>query len=217
MTPTARLFIALIFATLGPSALWTLAAETGFGQALTLRELARMQGGKGSLMSDVQMPFATLDVLTEGADVIVQGRIVKVEPRLSKDEMVVWTFVTLRSDLQMLKGVGGGGTQSRPAFTPELTFFVSGGTVREGGLEMTYRSNIDPDPPLKVGDEVIAFLTKSDEPQGWRVQYGPYGLLRVQGRHVTAANKDFARRNHLESDSLDELRRRVQEVVAARR
>jgi hypothetical protein len=82
---------------------------------------------------------------------------------------------------------------------------------------MTFNSNLSANPALRVGDEVIAFLARSEEPLGLRVRNGPYGLLRVQGTRVSSANKEFARRNHLGSDSLDELYRRVQEAVAPKR
>lgn len=107
----------------------------------------------------------------------------------------------------------GGRAPSRPSFTPEFTFFDMGGTVRSDGLEMTWQSNHAANPPLQVGEEVIAFLVRRDEPSGLQVQFGAYGLMRVQGGKVASANKEVAL--NLRSSDVAELHRKVQSLVAA--
>jgi hypothetical protein len=129
------------------------------------------------------------------------------------DLCLVFSFITLRSDARFLKDAVGGRAPSRPAFTQEFTFFYAGGTVRSDGLEMTWQSNHSPSPPLQVGEEVLAFLVRSDEPRGLQVQFGAYGLLRVQGGKVTSARKEVS--PNLSSSDAAELHRKVQSLVTA--
>lgn len=190
-------------------------ANDNDSQLQSLRDLARENNGKIVVVSDAMMPPADVALLTNSADVIVQGRVTRTEPRLNKDETIVFTYVTLRSDVRFLKDTVGGRAPSRPSFTPEFTFFDLGGTVRSDGLEMTWQSNHAPNPPLQVGEEVIAFLVRRDEPRGLQVQFGAYGLMRVRGGKVASANKEVA--VNLRSSDVAELHRQVQSLVAAQK
>jgi hypothetical protein len=181
-------------------------------QLRSLRDMARDNDGKAVVVADFTMPPPPVELLTNSADVIVQGRVTRIEPRLNEDESIVFTHITLRSDVRFLKGDS---VPNRPGFTPEFTFFYAGGTVRADGLEMTFNSNHAPDPPLQVGEEVLAFLVTSDEPRGLQVQFGAFGLLRVQGGKVASANKEFARYGNLSSTDVAELHRKVLSLAVA--
>ena len=184
-------------------------------QQESLRDLARQHDGKAGVVANAQMPPADVALLTNSADVIVQGRVAGIEPRLNKDETIVFTFITLRPDVRFLKDTIGGRAPSRPGFSPEFTFFYAGGTVRSDGLEMTWQSDQAPNPPLHVGEEVLAFLVRSDEPRGLQVQFGAYGLMRVQGGKVTSARKEVSL--NLSSSDAAELHRKVGALVAAQK
>ena len=185
-----RLLPGMLMVMVQVSAAGAIVANGNDSQQESLRDLARQNGGKAGVVANAQMPPADVALLTNSADVIVQGRVTRIEPRLNKDETIVFTFISLRPDVRFLKDTVGGRAPSRPGFTPEFTFFYAGGTVRSDGLEITWQSNQAPNPPLQVGEEVIAFLARREEPKGLQVQFGAYGLLRVQGGKVTSARED---------------------------
>ena len=69
----------------------------------SLKDLARRNGGKAALVLDADMPQPTLQSMCDGAQQIVQGRVTKTEPRLSKDEASIATYVTVAPS-RSLKG-----------------------------------------------------------------------------------------------------------------
>ena len=182
----------------------------------SLRDIARTRGGKAKLLIHADMPFGSLPRVVEVADLIVRGRVVKAEPRLSKDEEYVLTYFTL-APTEFLKGSRSTKALSRPGFVPPIVFVEPGGTVREDGLEMTCRNNMTSDPPLQVGEEVLAFLTEREERGTFRLQYAAFGLFRVNGDRVGYANKEVARNHQLDSSNLADVLRTVRDLIAAPR
>jgi hypothetical protein len=100
----------------------------------SLRHLARANGGRVSVTSDSQMPSADLELLASRADVVAQGRI------------------------------DGRTVMRQPGAPPAITFRDEGGTLKADGLEITVQSNVSPDPPLEVGEEVLVFLMSGPTP-----------------------------------------------------
>ena len=62
---------------------------------------------------------------------------------------------------------------------------------------MTYQHSMAADPPIQVGEEIIAFLTDSDGSGTCALPFGAFGLFRVQGDKVADGNKEVARRRRL--------------------
>ena len=185
-------------------------------QRQSLRDIARRHGGKASTISFANMPFGSLHRVIEVAEIIVLGRVLKAEPRLSKDEDYVLTYFTL-APTEFLKGSRSATALSRPGFVPPIVFVEPAGTVREDGLEMSSRSNMTSDPPLQVGEEVLAFLTEREERGTFRLQYAAFSLFRVYGDRVGYANKEVARNHQLDSSNLADVLRTVRDLVTAPR
>jgi hypothetical protein len=180
----------------------------------SLKEAARVRGGKASRTMQTNMPLGSVSRVTEVADLIIRGKVVKTETQLTKNEDAVVTYAHL-APIQVLKGVAQA-TSRTPGPGPGIVFVVAGGTVKVDGLEMTYHADTAPDPLPQVGDEIIAFLVTNQEESGtFTLAYGGYGLLRVRGEAVGAANQRVARLRPLESNKVADVQRKVQELVAA--
>lgn len=192
--------------------------EVGLAQhePQSLRDIARSHGGKANLNIHVDMPFGSLPRVVEVADVIVQGRVLKAEPRLTKDEDFVLTYFTL-APTEFLKGSRSAKALSRPGFVPPILFVEPAGTVREDGLELTCRNNMTSDPPLQVGEEVLAFLTEREEAGTFRLQYAAFSLFRVYGDRIGYANERVARNHRLDSSNLADVLRTVRDLITAPR
>jgi hypothetical protein len=186
------------------------------GEPQSLRDSARRNGGRANLRIHANMPFGSLPRVVEVADLIVRGRVLKAEPRLSKDEDYVLTYFTL-APTEFLKGSRSAKALSRPGFVPPIVFVEPGGTVREDGLEMSTRHNMTSDPPLQVGEEVLAFLTEREERGTFRLQYAAFSLFRVDGDRVGYANKEIARHHQLVWSNLVDVLRTVRGLVTAPR
>jgi hypothetical protein len=128
----------------------------------SLKDQARANGGKIVAQSQTTMPIGSLATVASGAEVIVQGKILTVEPRLTKDERFVRSYCSILPH-RILKDTVGTGSAARPGNTEPLVFAEPGGTVRVDGLEISYRSNLASEPPLEAGEEIIAFLVRAPE------------------------------------------------------
>ena len=107
----------------------------------------------GALLVAVAFPaFATtvvaLDVpaMSRAADSIVQGRVVRVEPKLSKDGRRITTHVTV----EVLESLKAGGA----AATGTVEIVQPGGVVGDIGQKVHGTAH------LQVGDEVVTFLER---------------------------------------------------------
>jgi hypothetical protein len=170
----------------------------------SLKDQARANGGKIVAQSQTTMPIGSLATVASGAEVIVQGKILTVEPRLTKDERFVRSYCSILPH-RILKDTVGTGSAARPGNTEPLVFAEPGGTVRVDGLEISYRSNLASEPPLEAGEEIIAFLVRAPEWGAFRLHYGPFGLLRLRGDRVVAANQDVERSRPLASNSVSDI------------
>jgi hypothetical protein len=150
------------------------------GQALTLKEMARANGGKASTRVTVNEPFGSWQILTASSGIIVHGQVASVEPRLTKNEDNILTYVSL-APLELLKGSHQQQPVSKPGFTSGIVFVYGGGNVVVDGLELTVINEAAPEPALKVGEQVVAFLTPmASEPGVLNLAYGSsFGLLRL--------------------------------------
>jgi hypothetical protein len=127
----------------------------GFGAILGVCLLGGAQLGAAVLLP------ATLEDLVTGAQTIVHGQVVAIEPRWTEGRRTVETLVTLRA-AEYLKGNLG----------PEVTFKVPGGQMGP------YRTFMVGAPTLAEGDEIVVFLNAQGPALPWIVGLSQ-GLFRV--------------------------------------
>ena len=125
----------------------------------SLKTLARERGGTYSLMSNTDLPAASLEDVVDSADLIIQGRILTRRAELSPDEQYVRTVYALQP-VRVFKDQRKVTVAKVPGTRPPITFFESGGVVHVDGLTISFKSDIAAEPALNVGDEVIVFLAK---------------------------------------------------------
>ena len=179
---------------------------------VSLKEEARLLGGRVNETVTVDSALAPLPMLVAEADLIVRGRVVRTATSLNRTETAVRTLFTLTPQ-RVLKDNLKVATSKRPGATAPLTFFEPGGTVHVDGLEITQTYNNATQPPLQTGDEIIGFFVQDDEPDILRFHHGPYGLLRVHGRKVTAANSRIARYRPIKHGAVDEVQAEIARLV----
>jgi len=107
--------------------------------------------GGAQLRAAVILP-ATLEDLVSGAQTIVHGQVVAIEPRWTEGRRSIETLVTLQP-AEYLKGNLG----------PEVTFKVPGGQMGP------YRTFMVGAPALAEGDEVVVFLNARGPSVPWVV------------------------------------------------
>jgi hypothetical protein len=90
-------------------------------------------------------------------------------------------------------------------------FIEPGGVVHVDGLRITMTSNASPDPPLKVGEDVLLFLSWDKDANAFRLQNGPFGLLRIRDQSVDEANKET--RRQLRGKSRIEIEEQIDRLV----
>jgi hypothetical protein len=179
----------------------------------SLKEIARANGGKASARLQVNTPFGSLRTVTEDASAVVFGRITALQPRLSKDEDFVATYVSL-APLQIWKGQLMQQPTKRPEFTSGIVFAMGGGKVISDGLEVDFIDERAPDPPLRLREDVIVFLKSNPDESGvFYLSYADFGLLRVRGDTVAESNRRVNRK--LDSYKLADVERTIRNLVAA--
>jgi hypothetical protein len=185
---------------------YTLFARTGLLVALTLvplpssseqsdslKDVARRHGGKVFDYLQVCGPYASLSAVVSAADVIVRARITNKESGLTPDERFVRTYFTFKP-LRIFKDkIDIAPTRRTPQMTVPLVFIEPGGVVHVDGLQITMGTNASADPPLKVGEDVLLFLSWDRDANAFRLQNGPFGLLRIRDQSVEEANKETRR------------------------
>ena len=95
--------------------------------------------------------------------------------------------------------------------TKPLVFSESGGVVHVDDLEITMGSNAPADPALKVGEDVLLFLSWDKDANAFRLQNGPFGLLRIRDQSVDEANKETHRQ--LRGKSRIEIEQEIDRLV----
>lgn len=192
-----------------------LAAAQELQERQSLKEHARANGGKVTIDSDVDMPRASIEYLASEADMVIHGVITKLHAQLSPTEEWIETHVTL-SPIRVLKDSAKAvGPLPRPGPSPGIVFIEGSGTVRQDGLEMRTTSNMAPDPPFSIGEEVITFLVKSEKTGFYHLSYGTYGLLRVSNSKTLAPNSYVARMRPMDVDDLAAVQNRIERAVRA--
>lgn len=159
----------------------------------SLKDAARRQGGAAYDYLEVEMPFASLSQVVSAADVILRARITSKDSRLTQDERFVRTYYAFNPSRIFKDKIGIVPTRNSPRMTTPLVFSEPGGVVHVDGLRITMGSNAAADPPLKVGEEVLAFLSWDKDANAFRLQNGPDGLLRIRDQLVDEANKESHR------------------------
>jgi hypothetical protein len=187
-------------------------AVRAFDQQPRLKDVAREHGGRASMIANVDMPFFPLQDLASKADLIVHARIESATGQLTTDEQWVRTAFAFQP-LLILKDTVHVNTAPVPGPTAPMVFTDSGGTVRTEGLTISTTVHPAIEPPLQVGDEVIAFLTWDPTEKVFQQPYGPAGLLFVRGDRVIAASKDYARLRPLADDQVTAVIAEIQKMV----
>jgi hypothetical protein len=204
---------------------YTLFARTGLLVALTLvplpagsseqsgslKDQARRKGGKASDYLEVEMPYAPLSQVVSAADLIVRARITDRESRLTQDERFVQTNFTFNPSRIFKDKIGIPPTRRTPQMTIPLVFIEPGGVVHVDGLRITMNTNASVDPPLKVGEDVLLFLSWDKDANAFRLQNGPFGLLRIRDQSVDEANKET--RRQLGGKSRAEIEEEIERLV----
>lgn len=168
-------------------------AAASSNQSGSLKDEARRQGGKVSDYLQVEMTAAPLSEVVGAADVILRARITNKESRLTQDELSVSTYFAFNPARIFKDKIGIVPTRATPQMTIPLVFIEVGGIVHVDGLEIRMGTNEGADPPLKVGDDVLLFLSWDKDANAFRLQNGPYGLLRIRSESVDQANKEIRR------------------------
>lgn len=158
-----------------------LAAMLGF-QGPSMRELAKSRGKSIQNVQNEYLYPPGLDELTAKADAIVEGRIVSLSTHLASDESVVMT----KYSVQPIWFLKASGVEARSTPGPSGPIVVErvGGTMQEG--EYTYTTLVSTYPQaaeLKVGEEVIAFLSQSRD-GAYEFAGAFFGVFRIAGDEV---------------------------------
>jgi len=170
----------------------SLAADSS-EQSASLKDEARRQGGKVSDYLQVEMTAAPLPEVVGAADVILRARITNKESRLTQDERSVSTYFAFNPSRIFKDKIGIVPTRNTPRMTTPLVFIEPGGVVHVDGLEIRMGTNEAVDPPLQVGEDALLFLSWDKDANAFRLQNGPYGLLRIRGESVEQPNKEIRR------------------------
>lgn len=186
-------------------------AAGGSEQSNSLKDAARRHGGTAYDYFEVEMPFASLSQVVSAADVILRARITSKESRLTQDEQFVRTYFAFNPSRIFKDKIGIVPTRNTPQMTKPLVFIEPGGVVHVDGLRITMGSNASADPPLKVGEDVLLFLRWDKDANAFRLQNGPYGLLRIRDQSVDEANKESHRQ--LRGKSRIEIEEEIDRLV----
>jgi len=155
-------------------------------QSRSLKDRARLQGGKADVLFDVDVPFYTTPQLAPLADYIVQARITEKRCVLSTDETYVITeyqFVPTRALKDFI------GVRMSPVPGPDIPLTVrhTGGRLKVDGLELSTASNLYPIDGFAVGQEFIMFLQYNAPFKVFELAYGPAGIYQLTGGFVDHA------------------------------
>lgn len=160
----------------------------------SLRQLAKEQGGTSTSGIDYNAPVSTVPSLLQKSDLVLYGRIAGIRTELTEDERFVATAYTVTA-LRMIKQTQSVNTSRTPGAVPSIIVKRIGGTLTEGELRYSTTNNEYPlQEPLHVGDEVVLFLHREGEAEGYSVSGGPFGLFLVSDDQVAPISKQVVRR-----------------------
>ena len=131
--------------------------------AQTLRDTARGSApGPVFIHTGCECPEITLDALTSGADIVVQGTVKPLKTYLSSDERDLFTDYLITPTRIVLQRTAP--TSAAPGPAPSIVLTRWGGTAVIDGVQVTAaRSDV---PPLNAGGEYILFLQLDKERGG---------------------------------------------------
>src|SRR3954451_12739786 len=122
----------------------TLAVSVSAAQ-VSLKELARLNGGRATRMAEPNLPVTTVPELVSQSDTIVHARIVRAVSRLTPDE----TRVVTDYELVPLRFFRQRQTQNRvPRVPVPLVMRLAAGRVHVDGLELISDNSAFPQPWL---------------------------------------------------------------------
>lgn len=131
----------------------------GLGQeSVSLKQLARKQGGTATVTVTSEFPLLPLDELAARSDFVVRARIERATARLSDDETLVLTSYAVRP-VEIIKQPSRVGSVATPGTIPALQIEVVGGDLSVDGLVLRTQSDMyDKAVRLEVGSEYVFFL-----------------------------------------------------------
>jgi hypothetical protein len=141
----------------------------------------------------------------------LRARITIKESRLTQDERFVRTYFAFNPSRIFKDKIGIAPTRNTPQMTIPLVFIEPGGVVHVDGLRITMNTNASADPPLKVGEDLLLFLSWDKDANAFRLQNGPFGLLRIRDQSVDEANKET--RRQLGGKSRAEIEEEIERLV----
>lgn len=180
---------------------------------VSLKELARLNGGRATRMADPNLPVTTMPELVSQSDTIVHARIVRAVSRLTPDETRVVTdyeLVPLRFFRQRL-------TKSRVPTAPvPLVTRLPAGQVHVDGLELVSDNSAFPEPWLREGDECLVFLKYDSEIAEYIPYGGPFGMFRVVNGRVSPLTEFVAGKRHDTEKHLGSFAAELQQLMIAK-
>jgi hypothetical protein len=148
---------------------------------MSLKELARLNGGRATMMAEPLLPVTTMPELVSQSDTIVHARVVRAVSKLTPDE----TRVVTDYELVPLRFFRQRQTQSRVPTAPvPLVMRVPAGRVHVDGLELALDNSAFPEPWLREGDECLVFLQYDSQIAEYIPYGGPFGMFRVVNGRV---------------------------------
>jgi hypothetical protein len=160
---------------------------------VSLKELARLNGGRATRMAEPNLPVTTMPELVSQSDTIVHARIVRAVSKLTPDE----TRVVTDYELVPLRFFRQRQTKSRVPTAPvPLVMRVPAGRVHVDGLELVSDNSAFPEPWLREGDECLVFLQYDSEIAEYIPYGGPFGMFRVVNGRVSPLTEFVAGKRH---------------------
>jgi len=178
-----------------------------------LLDSARRNGGKSTVVIDVEPGLPSFsDVVTQSA-VIVRGTVRGLTTRLSDDqEDVVTRFEVVPA--RVYKG-NIGATANKPGPTQPLIVQRLGGDLTSDGLQLgTHVSEFPEKESFREGEDVFLFLSPDAVMKGvFTFTDGSFGAYRIVDERVTAMTKRVASTRGEQSVPLAAFENRVQNLI----
>ena len=178
--------------------------------AQSLRDRAKREDGSATTMMGFEYDVAGVPELLAQSDLVLDGRIIEVKPRLSPDESYVMTDYVI-APLRVVKNTKPMST-ARPGESTRIVVSRPGGRLIDDGYRLSTKVLGDSESEaLKLGEEAIVFLQYRAASRTYAFTSGPFGAFRVANGLVQAVTTEVAQRRgdkpSLVNAFLDELQR----------
>ena len=181
---------------------------------VSLKELARRNGGRAVMMADPSLPLTTMPELVSQSDTIVHARIVRAASKLTPDETRVVTEYEL-APLRFFRQRAP--AKSRvPTGPVPLVMRLPAGRVYVDGLELAMDNSAYPEPWLREGDECLVFLRYDSEIAEYIPYGGPFGIFRVIDGRVSPLREFVAGKRHDTEKDLGSFAAELQQLMIAK-